>query len=358
MLSSARYFKLSPQGKPSFRERFAPPVYFYFLVFIMLAFALILQYLFTVSDAFGIFGVKWSVPGHISQFVEEWPQKTGLGQYPSSFTRGIEPKPIHSHNDYWQKVPLYLGISVGAVSTEADVYARDGDLLVAHEETAISPNRTFRSLYVNPIVDLLERQNPTTKYANNTRCGVFDELCSQTLYLWVDLKTGAEETWPLVAAQLEPLRKRNWLTKWDGETIIPGPVTVIGTGNSNWDVLIVNQTRPRDYFVDAPLLSFGTDSEKKHPDGTPLYDHTSSPFATTSLMEAVGNIKGAGLSSEQLQKVEGWVQTAKDRGIQVRFWETPNWSTKKRHNVWRQLMDIPVGLLGADDLEDAAFGDW
>ncbi|KAF3929222.1 hypothetical protein AA313_de0204506 [Arthrobotrys entomopaga] len=111
MLPSARYSKLSPQGKPSFRDRliFAPPGYSCYLIFIMLVLTLILQYLFTVSDAFGIFGVKWNLPGHISQFVEEWPQKTGLGQYPSSFTRGIEPKPIHSHNDYWQKVPLYLG---------------------------------------------------------------------------------------------------------------------------------------------------------------------------------------------------------------------------------------------------------
>ncbi|EPS35992.1 hypothetical protein H072_10420 [Dactylellina haptotyla CBS 200.50] len=358
MLASVPYFKLSPQGRARVRDKFTPPGYIFYLVSIMLLFALIVQYLFSASDAFRIYDAKWSVSGHIEQFVEQWAQRTGLGEYPSSFTRGIEPKPIHSHNDYWQKVPFYKAISVGAISVEADVYARDGDLLVAHEETALSPNRTFRSLYVNPLIETLERQNPKTKFVNDSRCGVFDEDCTQTLYLWVDLKTGVEETWPLVAAQLEPLRKRNWLTKWDGETIIPGPVTVIGTGSANWETLIVNKTRPRDYFVDAPLLSIGTESEQLDKDGkVPLYDHTSSPFATTSLPAAVGYVRGQ-LSSKQLKKVEDLVKKAKDRGIKVRIWETPGWSTKRRHNIWRQLMDIPVGLLNTDDLEDAAFGDW
>ncbi|KAK6363560.1 Altered inheritance of mitochondria protein 6 [Orbilia blumenaviensis] len=371
MLAKVPNFDFSPEGRARIRNTLTPPSYVAYLVFMMLILALIVQYLFALADGHGPHGddeveagpvsiapVEFTVSGHISQFVQEWPGKTGLSEYPSSFTRGVEPKPIHSHNDYWQKVPFYQGLSVGAVSTEADVWARDGDLLVGHEQTALDPKRTFRSLYVDPIVEVLEKQNPTTQFSNNTRCGPFDESCFQTLYLWVDLKTGVKETWPLVAAQLAPLRERNWLTKWDGKIIIPGPVTVIGTGSSNWEVLIANKTRERDYFVDAPLLKIGAESEQMHADGkTPLYDSSSSPFATTSLIAAVGPIKGE-LSEKQLKKVEKLVKIAKERGILTRFWETPNWSTRRRHNIWRQLADIPVGLLNVDDLEDAAYGDW
>ncbi|KAK6531278.1 Altered inheritance of mitochondria protein 6 [Arthrobotrys megalospora] len=371
MLAKLSSFGFSPQGRARIRERFSPPSYVAYLVFMMLILALIVQYLFALADGHGPHGddemepgpvneapPKFTVSDHIGQFVQEWPERTGLSDYPSSFTRGIEPKNIHSHNDYWQKVPLYQGLSVGAVSTEADVWAHDGELLVGHERTALDAKRTFRSLYVDPIVDVLKKQNPVTEFVNNTRCGPFDENCFQTLYLWVDLKTGVKETWPLVDAQLAPLRERNWLTRWDGKTIIPGPVTVIGTGSSNWEVLIGNKTRARDYFVDAPLLKIGTESEQMHTDGkTPLYDNTSSPFATTSLITAVGSIKGE-LSEKQLKKVEKLVKAAKERGIQTRFWETPNWSTRRRHNIWRQLADIPVGLLNVDDLEDAAYGDW
>ncbi|KAF3926237.1 hypothetical protein ABW20_dc0102627 [Dactylellina cionopaga] len=231
--------------------------------------------------------------------------------------------------------------------------------MVAHEKTALTPNRTFTSLYVNPILQTLERQNPITKYSNGSRCGVFDEDCHRTLYLWVDLKTGAKETWPLVVEQLAPLRKRDWLTKWDGKKVIPGPVTVIGTGSSNWEVLIGDKTRARDYFVDAPLLEIGEKSEQMHPDGkTPLYDSTSSPFATMRLSWAVGKEIKSQLNSKQLKTIEHLVKKADERGMKIRIWDTPNWPTKRRHNVWRQLADIPVGLLNVDDLQDAAFGDW
>ncbi|EWC45307.1 hypothetical protein DRE_00706 [Drechslerella stenobrocha 248] len=300
----------------------------------------------------------WSGSGHIAQFVEQWSQKTGLGNYPTSFTRGIVPKPIHSHNDYWQEVPFYKAISVGAISVEADVYLRDGDLLVGHEEAALSPNRTLRSLYINPIIETLERQNPESKYTNETHCGIFDQSCHRSLYLWVDVKEQPEKIWPIVVAQLAPLRERDWLTKWDGKKIIPGLVTVISTGRATYKVVVGNKTRPRDYFVDAPLLEVGTPAEPKEKDGkTPLYDRSTSIFAVGHLGEAVGRVQSK-LTGPQLKKVEQLVKNAHSRGLQTRIWDTPGWSSQRRRNVWRQLADIPVGLLNVDDLEDAAFGDW
>ena len=43
--------------------------------------------------------------------------------------------------------------------------------------------------------------------------GVFDTDRSQTLYLFIDLKTSGEETWPHVLEALSPLRDAGYLTE-------------------------------------------------------------------------------------------------------------------------------------------------
>lgn len=60
--------------------------------------------------------------------------------------------------------------------------------------------------------------------------GVFDRDGSQTLYLFVDVKTAGATTWPAVVEALEPLRSHGWLTSVSGTTITHGPITVVGTG--------------------------------------------------------------------------------------------------------------------------------
>lgn len=58
--------------------------------------------------------------------------KSDKYHYPTDFTRGIVPKPFHSHNDYWRDVPFYSGLSYGAISTEADVWLINGTLYVCN----------------------------------------------------------------------------------------------------------------------------------------------------------------------------------------------------------------------------------
>ena len=129
-----------------------------------------------------------------------------LYTYPTSLTQGIIPKYIHSHNDYWRDVPVYSALSVGAVSVEADVWLYNGTLHVGHEQGALTSERTFQSLYINPILDTLHRQNPSSSFLTSpTHNGVFDTDGTQTLFLFVDLKTDGPTTWPYVVRALEPL---------------------------------------------------------------------------------------------------------------------------------------------------------
>ncbi|KAI9871713.1 MAG: Altered inheritance of mitochondria protein 6, partial [Pleopsidium flavum] len=102
---------------------------------------------------------------------------------------------------------------------------------------------------------VLDTQDPTSGFQrNNTPLlqGVFDTDSSQSLTLLIDFKTCGAALWPEVLAQLEPLRSRNHLTYFNGTTLIPGPVTVVGIGNTLFD-LLVSDTTHRDVFFDAPL---------------------------------------------------------------------------------------------------------
>ena len=128
-----------------------------------------------------------------------------LLQYPTQVTQDIVPKRIHSHNDCasyaptsrgfatrltvnldWREVPLLTALSYGVASVEADVWLLDGVLLVrtasapstgaptrylwsgipqvGHDPESLTADRTFGSLYVQPLLKILNSQNPDTVY--------------------------------------------------------------------------------------------------------------------------------------------------------------------------------------------------
>lgn len=254
-------------------------------------------------------------------------------------------KAIHSHNDYWRDIPFYSALSVGCVSVEADVWLYNGTLYVGHEASALTPDRTFESLYISQILGVLQRENPVTPFVPKpTHNGVYDGYSSQTLYLWVDVKTDGESTFPYVVQALQPLRSAGYLTTFNGTGITPGPVTVIGTGNTPLDQ--VQPVENRDYFFDAPLQSLGTTASN--------ITKSVSPIASVDFAAVFGTINGTSFNSSQLATLRQQIATANSKGIGARYWDTPAWPISTRNGVWRTLINEGVALLNADDLLDAA----
>jgi hypothetical protein len=106
----------------------------------------------------------------------------------------------------WRPLPFYTALSHGCISIESDVWLYNSTLYVGHEQSALTPSRTFQSLYIDPILDVLTRQNPSSQFVTGkTYNGVYDTDAGQTLYLFVDLKTDGLKTWPYVVQALEPL---------------------------------------------------------------------------------------------------------------------------------------------------------
>lgn len=228
---------------------------------------------------------------------------------------------------------------------EADVFLVNGTLYVGHEQSALTRTRTFDALYIQPILSVLQRENPASPFVSGaTDNGVFDTASSQTLYLFVDLKTDGATTWPVVVRALEPLRQAGYLTRYNGTAVTSGAVTVIGTGNTPLNQ--VQGVNNRDYFFDANLALLSTTQAN--------ITREVSPIASTQFSRYIGAINGTTFNSTQLQTLQTQLQIARQKGIGGRYWDTPAFPISKRNAVWTELERAGAALLNADDLLAAA----
>ena len=320
-------------------------------------------------------------PNHIQKKIASW----GLSDYPAQsvaklpadFSRDIAPIPCHSHNDYWRDVPLYDAVAAGCTSVEADVWLSGNDLFVGHVQKSLTKERTLESLYIDPLISMLAIRNTPNQIASisNTSStgtspsvntpqvnGVFDSDPSTPLTLLIDMKTDGATTFPAVLSHLEPLRSRGYLTHFNGSAVVPGLITVVGTGNTPFDLLTANTTY-RDIFYDAPLQDFWADDPTSFQDYDRVltnekYNVENSYYASTSFQVTIGKLWHGMLSPQQVLKIRAQIKGAEAKGLKARYWDTPSWPVGRRDHVWDVLTREGVGALNVDDLEAASNRNW
>jgi hypothetical protein len=261
----------------------------------------------------------------------------------------------HSHNDYVHRVPLYEGLAAGCMSTEADIWSRNNsllagqaDLLVGHASKALTESRTLRSLYLDPLMNILEHQHG----AENTLSplGVFSMAPNNSLILLLDFKTSDDTTWDSVVAQLEPFRNNDWLTYWSSTAgVVQRPLTIVASGDAPFDTIISNSTY-RDIFYDAPIDKL---SEPNNP-----YNANNSYYASGSLRKAIGRTSFGHLSDEQKDTIKSQIENSKALGLKSRYWDTPSWPISFRNRIWTALEELGADMLNIDDLTAATRWDW
>ncbi|KAK1464582.1 hypothetical protein CCUS01_07828 [Colletotrichum cuscutae] len=266
---------------------------------------------------------------------------TASGQFESASV--VEPIPCHSHNDYWRKRPIYDALQAGCIGIEADVWLMDTELFVGHNKWSLRQKNTFTSLYIDPLVRLLEERNADLgNITQESPRGIYEASPDQTMVLLVDLKTSGPETWPEVVRQLEPLRERGWLSKVIDGKVHYGPITVVGTGNTPFGMVVENTTY-RDTFFDAPLLNLDRHN----------FDLTNSFYTSVSFKKALGTVWFGDLSKGQMGKLRAQIKEAHSRGLMVRYWDLPAWPISIRNHVWDVLVQEGVDILNVDDLKGA-----
>ena len=301
-------------------------------------------------------------------------------EWPTDISREIIPLGCHSHNDYWRRVPLYSALQAGCIGVEADVWLYDNELYVGHTSAALTSRRTLQSMYIDPLLRILEQQNPITPFhrtISNPPHGVFDTDPEQSLILLIDFKTDGATTWPAVEAQLQPFRDRGYLTYFNGTELVPGPITVVGTGNTPFNLVTANTTY-RDIFFDAPLDKL-VDNESENLSGFPTwqtgglgqglsgmpesitaetFNLTNSYYASVSFKKAIGFPWPFHFSDKQMDLIRTHVRVAHQHGLKVRYWGLPGWPLSLRNHIWRILVQEGVDMLNVDDLVGATKGDW
>lgn len=345
----------------------------YFLLFCAILFFMVLgiiQFIVLISSIVVSF-----FPDNFDRAVDRWTRPVETSGYthtwPTDLSRDIFPIVCHSHNDYWRRIPLYSALQAGCISVEADVWHFDNELFVGHTKSSLTPRRTLRSMYINPLLAILDRQNPITLFhpsADSPPNGVFDTDPSQTLVLLVDFKTDGATTWPALLEQLSPLRERGYLTHFNGTAVVNGPITVVGTGNTPFESIVSNSTY-RDVFLDAPL-----DKVAEYGDGGQYstgnlnqisvdhkiipYNFTNSYYASVSFTKSIGTPWHFRLSSRQMHLLRAQIRGAHGLGLKVRYWSLPSWPRSLRNHIWSVVIQEGVDILNVDDLEGATKKEW
>jgi glycerophosphoryl diester phosphodiesterase len=216
---------------------------------------------------------------------------------------------IHSHNDYSRPEAFYHAFNAGAGAIEADVYLRNGKLVVAHDTTAAKQLLSLDKMYLQPILkEFKARPRP--------------------LNLVIDLK-GAYT--PILAELLEELKPLKNLIH---SGISNNPLSIIITGN---------RPPPSEYSKYPPYITFDDDLQLPH---TPSQWKR---VAQVSLnFENYSKWKGEGTLPPVDEKVlKSIIHAVHASGKKIRFWAAPDNKTG-----WQKLIELNADILSTDKIDE------
>jgi hypothetical protein len=243
----------------------------------------------------------------------------GLAADSTPWPRAHPPLPrAHAHNDYLHARPLLDALDHGFGSIEADIWLVDDQLLVAHDRKEVRSGRTLEALYLDPLLARFRALGGRI-YVEGT-----------PLTLLIDVKSAAGPTYAALHARLG--RYAEMLTEFRGDTIRPGQVTVIVSGNRDEAAM---RAQPSRYAA--------MDGRKAHLDSdapASLVPLLSENWRTLSSWNWIGP-----MPDDVRRTLGDWVTRTHARGRKLRFWNVPD-----RPEVWAALLDAGVDVIGTDNL--------
>ncbi|KAL0255276.1 hypothetical protein I308_100073 [Cryptococcus tetragattii IND107] len=288
-------------------------------------------------------------------------------------TKGVTKIWANSHNDEMQgKHALILALKQGFGYIEIDTHldassSADSSLslLAGHEVSDLNSNRTVKDLYLDPLLAILDAHNRDWTAGNEKNwTGVYEDDPREEVTLFFDIKSDGDATWPYLEAALEPFLSKGYLTTYNttSNELIPGPLTIVGTGNT--PLHRVYYSPSRYIFYDAPLLELyhphTLPASQYGPETTIHWNPTISPIASAkfplqSYLALGPGSRGGGFNPFSCNlKLTSAI--AREMGIQARWWgilHKPGWV---RRMLWETVWESGAGVMNADDLED--MGNW
>lgn len=219
----------------------------------------------------------------------------------------------HSHNDYEQKRPFDGAYELGFGSVEADIFLKDGKLYVAHNLKDITPERTLKALYIDPI---LVKVNANKGWPYPGR---------QDLQLLIDIKNTGPATLDALQELLAPHRKalKHVRIVISGDMPTPDQLNSqhkLFTFDGRKNLVYSKKASPRVKLVSSSIMDFGGYWDGKKPLPEPM-------------REKIGRFIALQHAQKKL----------------VRLWATPNTELG-----YRTLQELGVDYIGTDDLNGLA----
>ena len=233
--------------------------------------------------------------------------------------------PGHAHNDYEHKRPLHDALDYRFRSFEADVFSVGDSLFVSHDYEDITPGKTLRSLYLEPLRKRV-RENNGSVYGNG-----------EEVILLIDIKDNGIRTYKLLHAILEDYKEMlSWFEAGEKRT---GAILVIISGNRPFEFMKSQQVRYAGFDGRIENLDSGI------PPG--LMPMVSDNWKNHFTWDGTGE-----MPLEERDRLRDFAVKAKDEGYILRWWGTPDDTPGQEMKVWQALNDAGVGLTGTDNLKE------
>ena len=224
----------------------------------------------------------------------------------------------YAHNDYWHKRPLLDALDNGFTYVEADVYLKNGKLIVTHILPYFKNKKTLEKLYLKP---LLQYVTDNAKNDNPVNC---------PLTLMIDIKTDGDKTYKVLNVLLQ--KYRSILSEYQNGEITMRNVSVVITGHRPYNMFTGEADRLA--FLDEDLKQAGNDSS------TNIYQFASCKYSSMVKWKGKGKI-----SEKDVQRLEYFVLQAHKSGRKVRLWGSPD-----KTKVWSELLRCNVDLINTDKI--------
>ena len=295
------------------------------------------------------------IPSAISYiFPREIPnddQLPPLAQWPSEFESPVGSSRCLSYNPRTHSDAIHYATAAGCTGAKADIWLHGTDLLVGSSFANLDEKHTLQSLYLDPLLAKLESRRVVTD-ARPSQTGLFSDP-AQSFVLLLDLKTSQHAALPQLVSQLDGLREKGYLTRIEGEQVVAGPVTVVITGQGDWnrgerayhDELFfdtsLDELTLEDYdqpwrlshratpsplspaSVSSPVPSDTQGSDRPSTNSNPHKElaqtYSAIYSATANFHESIGHPRQGRFSPQQIALIRAQIRAAHRRGIRVRY---------------------------------------
>lgn len=219
----------------------------------------------------------------------------------------------HSHNDYANKVPFWTAYNAHFGSIGIDVFAVNGELIVANSKSETKKGRTFDGLYIKPLL-LRYEQNRNQPWPSD----------EGKLQLIIDLKTPPSPTLDLLVKQL-----KQYPEIFD-RSVNPHAVQVIVTGN---------MPKPTDFGRYPAFIMF---------DGRLSTTYSPEQLERIALYSEILNIpKNKLLTAAERARFEEAVRTVHGLNKKIRFRVYDDTPVN-----WKMLMDLGVDFINTSRINE------